>query len=582
MAADPNYVYGQNQQSRSSIRLFLGLIIVDLNGYKDRKYRIAWGRFFLLLPFFLLALWVLTAETYYFSQKYMSGIATTRRADMYLYYPDTITERFRNFFKSKAQIKIDERAKLASRIDDYGKDAHLRRKGEYYVIIAKAALERQDYAEFAKYIGTGASMTPTNLEAQRMCADLFFAFGRPLDAYQLLEDSLDFAKHNREHFRMYLYRCFMFDQDKRIIDCANKYAKDPGLDGNIRSDLHIAQAQANFLRGDYAETLNLIRLNRLDRTAEGYLLNCQVLWENGDHDAALEILNSALRSFPSANRLLEMKARWLKESGNLDGARDCLDLLSINDPTKFAPVIQSLYLLPGEGLKKKREALIARVIATFSKEEQAMLDLSRYGNDTADPLLTERIMKIAEEQRFPNRIRFTLIHVECLINAGRARETILIVDDLYKRAEREQWVAETLIAFEALRTIAYFNDNQPEIGSINLQKLMLNKNIPPQLLISASRKLIAAQHFDEANSVLVQAHLLNESNQAVLMQIVRFKLANPRISNDLEVYLRRLMSTRRPPQDLLEVALRRLGSDSYLYSLNRTELLKDIEAMLKP
>jgi len=581
MSDDPHYVYGQSQQSRSSSRIFLGLIIVDLFGYKDRKYRIAWGRFFLLLPFFLGALWVLTAEAYYFNQKYMSGIASTRRADMYLYYPDTFVDRFRNIFKSAAQIKIDDRAKLSQGIDEYGKAAHLRRKGEYYVLIAKAALDRQDYAEFAKYIGTGASMTPTNLEAQRMCADLFFAFGRPLDAYQLLEDSLDFAKHSRDHFRVYLYRCFMFDQDKRIINCALKYAKDPSLDENIRSDLLIAQAQANFLRGDYAETLNLIRINRLDSTAEGYLLNCQVLWENGDHEAAFELLNSALRSYPSANRLLEMKSRWLKETGNFDGARDCLDLLAINDPTKFAPVIQSLYLLPGEALKKKREELIARIIAKFSKEEQAMLDLSRYGNDIADPLLTERMMRLADEQRFSNRTRFTLVHVECLINAGRARETILIVDELYKRAEREQWVPETLIAFEALRTIAYFNDNQPEIGSINLQKLMANKNIPPQLLVSASRKLIAAQHFDEANNVLIQAHLLNESNQAVLMQIVRFKIANPRISEDLEVYLRRLMSTRRPPKDLLEVALRRLGSDSYLYSSNRTELLKDIEAMLK-
>ena len=57
MAADPHYVYGQNQQSRSSSRLFLGLIIVDLVGYKGRKYRIAWGRFFLLLPFFTTFTW---------------------------------------------------------------------------------------------------------------------------------------------------------------------------------------------------------------------------------------------------------------------------------------------------------------------------------------------------------------------------------------------------------------------------------------------------------------------------------------------------------------------------------------------
>jgi hypothetical protein len=211
-----------------------------------------------------------------------------------------------------------------------------------------------------------------------------------------------------------------------------------------------------------------------------------------------------------------------------------------------------------------------------------MLDLARFGNDTADGALTARMAQHAKERRFANRVRFDLVHVECLLNAGRARETILLVDALFKQADRDQWVAETRMAFDALRTIAYFADGQTEIGSINLQKLMQHRNVPPQVLVSASRKLIAAKRYEEANDVLIQAHLQNETNQTVLMQIVRLKLEHPKISADLETYLRRLLKNRRPPQEVLQAALNRLGSDVFLFSNDRETLLRDVAAKLRP
>ena len=64
------------------------------------------------------------------------------------------------------------------------------------------------------------------------------------------------------------------------------------------------------------------------------------------------------------------------------------------------------------------------------------------------------------------------------------------------------------------------------------------------------------------------------------MQIVRLKLEHPRISADLETYLRRLMLNRRPPKEVLQASLRRLGSDAFIFSENRTKLLSDIEALL--
>ena len=276
-----------------------------------------------------------------------------------------------------------------------------------------------------------------------------------------------------------------------------------------------------------------------------------------------------------------MKALWLKEQGELSRAKDCLDLMDVSSPGKPEPLIQSLNVLPGEANRAARAAIVEKAILLFGNREKPMLDLARFGNEIADVDLTVRLAKLAKDRRFTNRVRFDLVRVECLLNAGRARETILLVDDLYKQAERDQWVPETRMAFEALRTIAYFADGQTEIGSINLQKLMQNRKVPPQVLISASRKLILAQRYDEANDVLIQAHLQNETNQAVLQQIVQLKLDHPRIAADLETYLRRLMLNRRPSKEVLQAALRRLGSDVYLFSGDRETLLRDIEAKLR-
>ena len=581
MSADPHYVYGQGQSSRSSHPILLGTVTVDVIGYKERRYRPNWRRIGLLFPVALLLLWVALSEANYFKERFMNGIPATRRADMYLYLPDSVVNSAANLFLGKEQIRLRERAKLLTAKDSYGRSAHLYRKGEYFVSVAKDALARQDYAEFARYIGTGAQLTPSNLEAQRLCADLFFAFQRPLDAYQLLEESLVFAKQDREYFRQYVQRCFMLDQDARLIATATKHLADPEVAEDIRADLRLAAAQAHFLRGDFADAARLIKEYRLDQTADGYLLNCQLLWESGDRSGALAELDAALAVFPAGVRLLEMKARWLKDSGEFNRAQDTLDLLAISQPGRPGPLIQSLYLLPGETNRARRAALTEKIVATFGNQEQTMLDLARFGNDTADVALTTRLAKLALERKFGNRVRFDLVHVECLLNAGRARETILLVDALYKQAERDQWVAETRMAFDALRTIAYFADGQTDIGSINLQKLLQHRKVPPQVLVAASRKLIAAKRYDEANEVLIQAHLQNETNQAVLMQIVSLKLDHPRIAADLETYLRRLMLNRRPSPEVLRAALRRLGSDTYLFSADRETLLRDVEAKIK-
>jgi hypothetical protein len=80
--------------------------------------------------------------------------------------------------------------------------------------------------------------------------------------------------------------------------------------------------------------------------------------------------------------------------------------------------------------------------------------------------------------------------------------------------------------------------------------------------------------------MLIQAHLMNENNQPLLLQIVKLKIEHPEIASDIEVYIRRLMDTRRPPRDVLISALNCVSSDVYLFSNNREKLQTDIEKMI--
>jgi len=582
MSKKEKYEPGFDPTEKRTRAILFGTVFVEQFGYSRKVYSLNVRRILGILPFLLFGIWLMASEFMYFRERYMNGITTTRRADIYLFYYDSTIDSTINFFLTPEEVGIRNRRKIIDYdpTKDHGKVAHLNHKGEYFISVAKAALERGDFAEFAKYIGTGASLSPKNAEAQKLCADLYFAFGRSIDAFQILENSLDYGLNDPEIFKNYLTRCFMLDQDSRVINTAKKYLPNKNLSPVIREDLKLAEAQANFFRGNYNEASKLIRDYTLETNPEGFLLRCQLMYELGEKPEAIKLLNTAIKNYPGVMRLLEIKARWLKDMGNLKEARDCLDLIIISNPENFSPYIQSLHLMTGPENAEKRNSEIEKIVKKYGKSEQAMLELAQYGNDNFDAKLTARLLTLAEQSRVPSRTKFALTHAECLITANRPHEAILLIDELLSQIEREQWLADTKIALDALKCIAYFADDQPEIGLINLTRLLENRRVPPQLLIATGKKLIQAKRFVEANNMLIQAHLMNENNQPLLLQIVKLKIEHPEIANDVEVYIRRLMDTRRPPREVLISALNCVSSDTYLFSNNREKLQLDIEKMI--
>jgi predicted Zn-dependent protease len=466
-------------------------------------------------------------------------------------------------------------------VSTQAKESHLQIKGDHYINLAKDALQREDYGEFAKYIGTGASLARSNLDGQKLFADLLFAFGRTTDAFTILEDSLSKAKKDREYFRGYLRRSFSLEQDRRIIACAEKYMDDAEVDPGIQADLRFSFAQANFLRGNFDIATDFLRKRHLDITPEGYTLLCQISWERGDRKNAIEKLAEAVRTFPSSDNLRAMLARWYKESGDLAAAKDSLNMLLVRDPTATSPRIQMLYLLPGDAQKDRRDAIINDILKDFSKNEAALLELGQFANETSDYKLTDRLYKHAAESGFPSRPQFLLTHVETLTNAGKTKEAISIVDELFLRNAKDQWFGEMRVTFDALRMIAYYTEGQADIGAINLKKVLDARTIQPQLICAIGKKLVQVRRFEEANTTMTLGHQRFENNQAILLQFVKMKVENEEMADELESYLRKLMSMRRPPQELLQKAYTRIASDKFLYSEGRETLLKEIKSSIK-
>lgn len=583
MEKKPSYIYGSTTQRKTSKTILLGTVIVQQIGYDKKIFVPNWRRIGLLSPFLLILLWVGSAEFFYFRERYMNGITTTRRGDAYLYFPDSIVNSAINLTLSNEEAQARERLSLIE-LDDtrtYGRLPHLVHKGEFYFKCAKDDLARQNYASFARYIGTAALLSPRNAEAQRLAAELYFTLGRQIDAFSVLDNSLDFSINDFDHVQAYLAKCFMYDQDARIIACASKFLGRKNLNPEVEQALKIADTQAHFMRGYYTETGNLIKKYKLESTPEGFLIGCQLLWEGGDHQEAIKLISAAVKQYPEIHRLLEIKARWLKDNGEISAARDCLDLIIIQKPTEPGPKIQLLYLLSGAESETLRESLIERLIKEFGRNPQAMIELAQFANDVGRPKLTKRLLDWANECRFPNRYKFTLTHAECLIKDNRAHEAIMLINELLSQNENQQWLKDITIGLDALRTIAYFADNQPEIASINLHRLIQNRDVAPSLLIACGKKLVAAKRYQEANNMLIEAHLSNEVNQALLLELVKLKISHPEVAQDMEVYLRRLMATRRPPKELLAQSLARISSDIFLFSSNRDQLQIDIEKMIK-
>jgi hypothetical protein len=94
-----------------------------------------------------------------------------------------------------------------------------------------------------------------------------------------------------------------------------------------------------------------------------------------------------------------------------------------------------------------------------------------------------------------------------------------------------------------------------------------------------SNRLASVGAKKQARQVLAQAVENDPLNQAALVNLVKLDL-ELNLADPLAGNIRKLLTMRKPPREVLDDAYRKLGSDLFLFSPDRVTLLDDLKKAL--
>jgi hypothetical protein len=146
--------------------------------------------------------------------------------------------------------------------------------------------------------------------------------------------------------------------------------------------------------------------------------------------------------------------------------------------------------------------------------------------------------------------------------------------------ERPDWLSQRWAIFNSLRAVASYGINRPDLGEIYLQDFIDEPNNQPQTYLAVSRRFTNIDRDQQARKILMVAYQKAPTNQKVLSELIRTELALGNTDN-LNRLLSRLLEMRRPQMELLVDAYRKLGSDRFIFTPDRQDLLLQLSAILR-
>jgi predicted Zn-dependent protease len=341
--------------------------------------------------------------------------------------------------------------------------------------------------------------------------------------------------------------------------------------------LAFGAANANYLRGNFDRAENYLINYRLIDSLEGLLLSSQISWGRNDKIAAITKMEASLGKFPNSEPLLLQLSRYNRELGNLDDARRYAILRNVSAPLSAAPRLELLYIYnkAGDNESEKRET--QRMLKQFRDDENALQALANFAAETGNIDLARRTYEEALENEFAIDA-FALLLIEAHLSSQDFNGALYFAEELLK--EQPDWLSERWATFNSLRAVASYGVDQPDLGEIYLQDFLNGKNNQAETFSAVARYFSTIDRLPQARRVLLTAYQRNPSNQKILSELIRAELQLGYTEN-LNRLLPRLLQMRRPQEELLIEAYRKLGSDRFIFTPNREGLLLELSAILR-
>lgn len=446
--------------------------------------------------------------------------------------------------------------------------------------------EKQDFGTYFQQIRAGLVYSPNNSDGRIDLASLLFFQRRTQEAFEFLCEGLPYAVNHRSYIPFFVRQSLELAQDDVLIKSAENFLPlfpiadsvypEPNSLADNRLVLAIGAAQAHLLRGRFDEALKILKMYKVEDTLSGRVLLAQIDWELGNREKALDSLDRILALAPGNEQISMLYSLYLKESGDLDGARDVLTKLSLlnKDPKVRIKIIS---LFPGEEDVVYRKRLEDEYFQRYQKNSEAMLIFAQYATDLKDIELVKKIYTHAQKEVLIDLPKFELLYLETLVLNNKPKEALTILDEL--ESGNYAWVRSYQSILDCLRAIAYYSNGQANLGKISLDRVLKSQSVPVARLIVLARRLDALGFEEEARTVYENAYLLENGNQAVLLELVNYALKHEDVGI-LGRYLPPLLETRRPPRSMLERVQGFLGSDRMLFVDKRESLVNSVTHLL--
>lgn len=459
--------------------------------------------------------------------------------------------------------------------------------GDKIIADAKAEFqEKKDFGSYFQKIRAGLIYSPNNPDGRIDFASLLFFQKRTREAFEFLRDGLPYALNHKTYVQFFVRQGLELAQDDVIISAAEtllpqfdaeaQTTPKPNSLADNRLILVIGAAQAHLLRGRFDKAKEILAENHVENTLSGRVLLAQIDWESGKREEALATLRDALKAAPGNEQVSLLYALYLKDSGDVSAARDVLVRLALlkNDPTIRVKIIT---LFPGEENSAYRRRLERDFFKRYENDSAALLVFAQYATDSKNFDLVKTIYEHAQKNALVDLPKFELLYLESLVLDGKPAEALKILDDL--TVEKYAWVKNYQGVLDCLRALAYYSNNQANLGKINLDRVVKNQSVPAARLIVLARRLDAFGLEEEARNVYENAYLLENGNQTVLLELVNYALRHENVAVLLR-YLPPLLETRRPPRAVLEQVQNFLGSDRMLFVSKRDSHIIGVSSML--
>ena len=504
------------------------------------QLHIFWGRMTVALVLLVAFGWIGTATAAFLFVKYQRGFADLRFVDMLL---------------------------LPSRWEKYQIA-----RGDFYIKTAQQQLKDEKYREAFYSLRIGVSKSPGNKDGRLLLTQFYSAWKRPEQAKQILLDGLPYLRSDKDYLKLLFSYLLQQQEDARTLSiCHDLLGEDKTL--SERNQLiALAAASAGFFRGNYDQAEDIMKAYGLDTTRDGRLLSIRIDWDRGLKNLAIEHLRQLASEFPNDEEVYAQIVSYLRDTGRDAEAHRESFLRAIGHPNNARSRIDLLYSLQKEGDAMGVKINIETIFSDFSKDTKALLALADFAANIGDVVLARRIYEQAQTHKSDSQGAGLMI-VEANIVSKNYQGALETVRLLLK--ENPEWSKHYAPVFNGLQAIAHYGLGDAESAQLFLNNFLRQPNIRADNLVAVSKRLLAVGAKGQARQVLAQAFQADPLNQAALSNLIQLDL-DLNYTDALANNITKLMGMRKPSQEILVSAYRKLGSDLFLFSPGRNALLQNL------